>query len=32
MKLVKNLTATKYDISRLKLMYDSNALFIDNSF
>lgn len=32
MKLIKNLTATKYDISRLKLMYDSNALFIDNSF
>jgi len=32
MKLIKNITATKYDISRLKSMFDNNAIFIDNSF
>lgn len=32
MKLIKNISATKYDISRLKTMFDGNAIFIDNSF
>lgn len=32
MKLIKNIIPTQYDISRLKCMFDSNSLFIDNSF
>lgn len=32
MKLIRNITVTKYDVSRIKTMFDNNALFIDNSF
>ena len=32
MKLVKHIIPTQYDVSRLKTMFDSNALFVDNSF
>lgn len=32
MKLIKNITMTKYVISRLKTMFDNNEIFIDNSF
>lgn len=32
MKLIKHIIPTQYDVSRLKNMFDSNALFVDNSF